>query len=110
MKLDDLGEGAAKPPRKQGNLPRLARRRYETCKKTRMPRADESPDRDFHVYKKFDIRAQHPLQLELRLDAFSEALGARGGRVLGISRYLRPEGEHLASVQYALPLRRAGAV
>lgn len=74
-----------------------------------MPHSAEARDKDFQVYKKFDIRAEHPLQLELRLDAFSQALGLRGGRVLGVARYSRPEGEHLASVQYALPLPRARA-
>lgn len=56
------------------------------------------------VCKRFDIRAEHPLQLELRLDAFSRALDARGGRVLEVARSQKPEGGHLASVQYTLPL------
>jgi hypothetical protein len=56
------------------------------------------------VCKWFDIRAEHPLQLELRLDAFSQALDVRGGRVLGVSRWQKPEGGHLAKVQYSLPL------
>jgi hypothetical protein len=56
------------------------------------------------VCKRFDICAEHPLQLELRLDAFSRALGLRGGRVLGVLRSQSPEGGHLASVQYSLPL------
>jgi hypothetical protein len=56
------------------------------------------------VCKRFDICAEHPLQLELRLDAFSRALDLRGGRVLGVLRSQKPEGGHLASVQYSLPL------
>jgi hypothetical protein len=56
------------------------------------------------VCKRFDICAEHPLQLELRLDAFSRALDLRGGRVLDVARSRKPEGGHLASVQYTLPL------
>jgi len=56
------------------------------------------------VCKRFDICAEHPLQLELRLDAFSRALDVRGGRVVDVSRSRKPEGGHLASVQYTLPL------
>jgi hypothetical protein len=59
------------------------------------------------VCKRFDICAEHPLQLELRLDAFSRALDLRGGRVLGVLRSQKPEGGHLASVQYSLPLPAA---
>ncbi len=54
--------------------------------------------------RRFEIRATHPLELELRLDLFSEALGARGGRVLRVLRSQGPEGSLLASVGYWLRL------
>lgn len=56
------------------------------------------------VCKRFDICAEHALQLELRIDAFSRALDVRGGRVVDVERSQKPEGGHLASVQYTLPL------
>lgn len=55
------------------------------------------------VRKTFDIRARYPLELEIRLDRFTEALGTRGGRVLDISRGLAA-GDHCALVRYSLPL------
>lgn len=82
---------------------------YEICIEQRMPNVAASIEPPstrevLEVCKQFDIRAEHPLQLELRLDAFSRALVLRGGRVLGVSRSQKPEGVHLASVQYSLPL------
>lgn len=61
------------------------------------------------VQKAFDIRAKYRLELELRLDRFDEALGARGGRVLAISRGRAASGGYFAAVHYhlPLPLRRA---
>jgi hypothetical protein len=56
----------------------------------------------FEVQKTFDIRARHALELELRLDKFRQALGARGGRVLGVSR-LHAAGDYSACVGYWLP-------
>jgi hypothetical protein len=59
------------------------------------------------VQKAFDIRASSRLELELRLDRFGDALGARGGRVLAVSRGRRASGGYFAAVRYHLPLPRA---
>jgi hypothetical protein len=87
-------------------------RRYEICNEQRMTNVAASIEPPStrvvpEVCKRFDIRAEHALQLELRLDAFSRALGLRGGRVLDVSRSQKPEGDHLASVEYSLPLQTA---
>lgn len=67
-----------------------------------------SSEATVEVRKTFDIRARYPLELELRLDRFREALGTRGGRVLDVSRG-RVAGDHLALVRYSLPLPAANA-
>ena len=61
------------------------------------------------VQKAFDLRAKCRLELELRLDRFGEALGARGGRVLAVSRGRAASGGYFAAVRYHLPLPRGRA-
>jgi hypothetical protein len=62
-----------------------------------------------HVQKAFDIRAKYRLELELRIERFGDALGARGGQVLAVSRGRAASGGYLAAVRYHLPLPRARA-
>jgi hypothetical protein len=59
------------------------------------------------VQKAFDIRASCRLELELRLARFDDALAARGGRVLAVSRGRAASGGYFAAVRYYLPLPRA---
>jgi hypothetical protein len=62
-----------------------------------------------HVQKAFDIRAKCRLELELRLERFGDALGARGGQLLTVSRGRAASGGYFAAVRYHLPLPRARA-
>ncbi|HTV19184.1 MAG TPA: hypothetical protein VMG12_10945 [Polyangiaceae bacterium] len=56
------------------------------------------------IQNAFDIRAENSLELELRLDRFNDAVGARGGRVLAVSRGRVASGGYFAAVRYCLPL------
>jgi hypothetical protein len=61
-------------------------------------------DARVEVHKTFDIRARYPLELALRLDRLTEALCARGGRVLAVARGHAAAGAYGARVSYCLPL------
>jgi hypothetical protein len=58
------------------------------------------------IQKAFDLRAKCRLELEFRLDRFEDAVAARGGRVLAVSRGRAASGRYFAAVRFSLPLPR----